>query len=85
VITALAFATVCIFIRCVFRVAELSDGFNGKLANQQESFMVLEGLMMVLAAIALTIYNPGRSFQGKWASTNFSFRHGSKTESDSSA
>jgi len=78
--TAITVATVCIYIRCVYRVAELSGGFNGKLANQQESFMVLEGLMMVLAVIALTIYSPGRSFQGKWASMNFSFRHGSKAE-----
>jgi hypothetical protein len=70
---------VCIFIRCVFRVAELKDGFNGELANQQASFMILEGLMMVLAVIALTVYNPGRSFQGKWVSMNFSFRHGGST------
>ena len=74
----MAFSTLCIFIRCVYRVAELSGGFNGKLANQQETFMTLEGLMMVLAAMALTIYNPGRSFQGKWALVDFSFRRGGK-------
>ncbi|KAK3389578.1 putative RTA1 domain protein [Podospora didyma] len=82
---ALTLATIFIFIRCVFRVAELSDGFNGKLANQQESFMVLEGLMMTLAAIALTVYNPGRSFQGKWTLMNFSFRNSSTKEVESSA
>jgi hypothetical protein len=79
---AIAIATLCIFIRCGFRVVELSDGFNGKLANQQESFMVLEGLMMVIAAIALTIYNPGECFQGKWVLTNYSFRSSRKTKVD---
>ncbi|KAK3367408.1 putative RTA1 domain protein [Lasiosphaeria ovina] len=82
---AVVVATVCIFIRCVFRVAELSEGFNGKLANQQESFMVLEGLMMALAAIALTVYNPGRGFQGKWAAVNYSFWRSSTPASESEA
>ena len=71
----MAIATVCIFIRCVFRVAELSGGFNGDFANNQASFMVLEGLMIVLATIAITAYHPGRCFQGRWASMDFSFRN----------
>lgn len=57
-------------------MAELSGGFNGELANNQATFMVLEGLMMVIAAIALTVYHPGRSFQGKWAQMKSSFRKG---------
>lgn len=36
-------ATITIFIRCVFRVAELSSGFNGELFNDEVAFMVLEG------------------------------------------
>lgn len=41
--TALAVATITIFIRCVFRVAELQSGFNGALFNDEIAFMVLEG------------------------------------------
>lgn len=71
---ALSLATICILIRCIFRVAELSDGFNGKLANQEVTFMVLEGAMVVIACLALTAYHPGKCFQGEWAAANFRMR-----------
>jgi hypothetical protein len=44
--------------------------------------MVLEGLMMTLAVIALTIYNPGKCFQGKWTEMNYNFRQARKEETD---
>ncbi len=77
---ALSLAAVCIFVRCIFRVAELKDGFGGPLANDEITFMILEGTMMVLAATSLTVYNPGRSFQGKWEQMNFSFWQNKKTD-----
>ena len=60
--SALALATLCIFIRSCFRVAELRGGFNGALANQQVTFMILEGAMIVIACIALTMAHPGLVF-----------------------
>ena len=51
---ALAISTVAILIRCSFRVAELSGGFNGSLANNQASFMILDGAMMCIVVILLT-------------------------------
>jgi len=39
-------ATITIFIRCVFRVAELRSGFNGHLFNDEVAFMVLEGYVV---------------------------------------
>jgi hypothetical protein len=68
---ALALATICIFIRSVFRVAELSDGFGGALANQQVTYMVLEGAMIVLACSALTAWHPGPCFGGEWKKADF--------------
>lgn len=41
--SGLIVATLTIFIRCVFRVAELSEGFNGTLFNDEVAFMILEG------------------------------------------
>jgi hypothetical protein len=57
-------ATVCIYIRSIFRVAELSGGFNGYLANNEIIFTVIEGAMIFIAAICLsTIGHPGIGFQ----------------------
>lgn len=41
---SLAAATVFIFARSVYRIAELSEGFHGKLAGNQPLFFVLEGV-----------------------------------------
>ncbi|KAJ4379108.1 hypothetical protein N0V86_005150 [Didymella sp. IMI 355093] len=59
-------ATVLIFVRCVYRVAELWDGFGGRLANHEASFMVFEGPMVFLAVTALTWFHPGRVFGDLW-------------------
>ncbi|OOO05032.1 RTA-like protein [Aspergillus oryzae] len=45
----LAIATLTIFIRSIFRVAELNGGFSSDLANDEVAFMILEGAMMVIA------------------------------------
>lgn len=73
-IPALFASTLFIFIRSCYRVAELKEGFDGKLANQQVSFMILEGMMILLAVIPLTILHPGVAFQGSWRQANFKIR-----------
>ncbi|KII88204.1 hypothetical protein PLICRDRAFT_110372 [Plicaturopsis crispa FD-325 SS-3] len=83
---ALAFAVVCIFVRSCFRVAELKEGFSGALANDEITFMILEGTMISLAVIALTVFHPGVCFQGYWEEVNFKLRGkvgGSKSGSSS--
>jgi hypothetical protein len=63
---ALLAATILIFVRSIYRVAELWDGFNGKLANEEATFMVFEGPMIILAVAALTVLHPGRVFADLW-------------------
>ncbi|KAH8821984.1 RTA1 like protein-domain-containing protein [Xylogone sp. PMI_703] len=65
---ALGAAVVLILIRSVYRVAELQQGFNGPIANDQVSFMILEGPMVFLAVLAMTVLHPGIAFGGKWSS-----------------
>lgn len=60
-----------IFTRSVFRVAELKDGFNSDLANNEVAFMILEGVMIVIACICLTVFHPGYCFGGKWQDTEW--------------
>lgn len=50
------------FTRSVFRVAELSGGFSGHLANDQVSYMILEGAMIIIASLVLTIMHPEIGF-----------------------
>ena len=59
-------ATVATFVRSCFRIAELRGGFGGRLANQQVSFMILEGAMIAVAVLALTVAHPGFVFKGCW-------------------
>ena len=67
IVTALAIAVLTIFVRSCFRVAELQTGFNGKLANEEIPFMILEGGMITIASIALTIWHPGLVFRAFWS------------------
>lgn len=62
----LAISTLTVFTRSVFRCAELKDGFQGHLANDQITFMILEGAMVAIAVILMTAVHPGIAFQGNW-------------------
>lgn len=59
---ALALATILLLIRAGFRVAELSGGFAGKLAQKQVLFMVLDGAAVLSACILLMVFHPGVAF-----------------------
>ncbi|KAL6231529.1 hypothetical protein BDW75DRAFT_42576 [Aspergillus navahoensis] len=60
----LAIATLLIFIRSIFRVAELNGGFGSDLANDEVSFMILEGAMMVVACGGMSLFHPGLCLHG---------------------
>ncbi|KAJ9603147.1 hypothetical protein H2200_012442 [Cladophialophora chaetospira] len=49
----LSFAMICILIRCIYRIDELSEGYSGPLIGDEGLFIGLEGVMVVLAAFAL--------------------------------
>ncbi|KAI1860637.1 uncharacterized protein JN550_011485 [Neoarthrinium moseri] len=64
-------ATLCIFIRTCYRLAELSMGLDSDLANDENAFMVLEGGMVAAAVIAITILHPGVAFERFWPEADF--------------
>ncbi|KAK1980696.1 putative RTA1 domain protein [Colletotrichum cereale] len=70
-IVVLAISTLCIFIRTCYRLAELSMGLDSDLANDEVAFLVLEGAIVAIAVVALSIFHPGVSFQGLWARADF--------------
>ncbi|KAF2085492.1 putative sphingoid long-chain base transporter RSB1 [Saccharata proteae CBS 121410] len=60
---ALAFATLCIFTRSVYRVAELSEGWTGHLISTQKYFIGLEGALVSAAVLSLNFFHPGLCFR----------------------
>ncbi|KAH9208408.1 RTA1 like protein-domain-containing protein [Leptodontidium sp. 2 PMI_412] len=62
-----------ILVRSCFRVAELVDGFRSKLANDEVLFMTLEGGIIILAMLTLTVSYPGRYFRREmWKESGWS-------------
>lgn len=55
-------AIILILARCAYRVAELSDGYFGDLFHDEPLFIGLEGVLIVLAVLALCIGHPGFVF-----------------------
>ncbi|KZP33510.1 RTA1-domain-containing protein, partial [Athelia psychrophila] len=59
-IFALSFSTFFLYIRAVYRLIELSDGWNGTVISTQNYFNVFDGTMVVLAMYTLNFCHPGR-------------------------
>ncbi|KPM42699.1 hypothetical protein AK830_g3899 [Neonectria ditissima] len=55
----LSAAIILILVRCTYRVAELREGYDGDLIKHEIPFIVLEGVMVILAAGALCFGHPG--------------------------
>ena len=60
---ALGVATICIFWRSVYRVAELSKGWNGPLMYRQDLFIGFEGVMIAVACLVLNVFHPSLCFR----------------------
>lgn len=51
-------STLLIFVRCYYRVVELSGGWKGNLMKNQALFIVCEGVFVLIASLLLTIGHP---------------------------
>ncbi|KAF4625683.1 hypothetical protein G7Y89_g12481 [Cudoniella acicularis] len=61
-LASLTLSTLCIFVRSVYRVAELSEGWTGHLIQQEWLFVGLEGVMVVVAVVVLNAFHPAFCF-----------------------
>ncbi|KAF4982340.1 hypothetical protein FZEAL_2016 [Fusarium zealandicum] len=55
-------AIILVLARCIYRVAELREGYDGDLIKHEIPFILLEGVVIVLAAVALFFGHPGLVF-----------------------
>lgn len=51
-----------ILIRCIYRIPELTGGWRSEIMRNETEFIVLEGVMIVLSCLALTVFHPGYCF-----------------------
>ncbi len=54
-----------IYIRCVYRVVELAEGWSGYLITHELFLFFLDALMIALTAFLLIIFHPGIVFDGR--------------------
>ncbi|KAG5353335.1 hypothetical protein C0989_008059 [Termitomyces sp. Mn162] len=55
----IAFCTLCLFIRSVYRVIELAGGWLGRIIRTEVYFNVLDGAMITLALYTFNFIHPG--------------------------
>ncbi|KAF8212653.1 RTA1 like protein-domain-containing protein [Mycena galopus ATCC 62051] len=58
-IGAMAFNLLCLFIRAIYRVIELKEGFRGRIMQTEVYFSVLDGGMIALAIFTFNFAHPG--------------------------
>ncbi|KAH8827430.1 RTA1-like protein [Flagelloscypha sp. PMI_526] len=56
----ISFNTFCLFIRAIYRLIELSDGWTGEIITTEKWFNIFDGTMVVLAIWSLNLAHPGR-------------------------
>ena len=52
-VAAVTVAFTTIFIRCVFRIAELADGWKSPIMQNEAEFIVFDGVYVLLASLSL--------------------------------
>jgi len=59
---SLAFSALLIFMRSLYRVAELSEGWKGHLMTTEKFVMWLEAIPVAVAGLLLSVFHPGNCF-----------------------
>ncbi|TEB22954.1 RTA1-like protein [Coprinellus micaceus] len=59
-VSGLAFTTLVLFIRAIYRTIELADGWTGRIIRTEIYFIVLDAIMIVVGMYTMNIVHPGR-------------------------
>ncbi|KAJ5765249.1 hypothetical protein N7520_004808 [Penicillium odoratum] len=62
---AFSVATIMVYLRTIFRLAETAEGLGGKLSTNEIFFACLEFAPIALVVLLLGIFHPGRCFGAK--------------------
>ncbi|AWU77660.1 hypothetical protein CAS74_002370 [Pichia kudriavzevii] len=80
-IIGVSFVVLLIFIRSVYRLAEISEGWSSKATTDEIYFMILEGLMVSLASCVISVLSPGLAY-GRGAHLQMTRRKKNEEEFD---
>ncbi|RVX66720.1 hypothetical protein B0A52_09533 [Exophiala mesophila] len=56
---AILLAYTTILIRCIYRLPEMSGGWGNELMRKENEFLILDGMMVAIACVAMTVFHPG--------------------------
>ncbi|KXS95726.1 hypothetical protein AC578_10755 [Pseudocercospora eumusae] len=59
---AFCLAFVMIFVRCIYRLPEMAGGWGNALMRNEKEFLVLDGAMIAIATVLMTVAHPGIFF-----------------------
>ena len=82
-LSGLALAYLTVFTRCVYRIAEMANGWSNPIMQSEDDFIALDSVMVLLATAALTLFHPGYCFPR--LSDSFAKRGDSMTEEKKNA
>jgi len=66
-LTGLVVAYTTVFIRCIYRIAEMSGGWGNPIMQNQLAFVLCDGCMCAVAVLALNFAHPGFLFKQSYA------------------
>lgn len=55
-------AYLAVFIRCIYRIAEMAGGWGNRIMQDEPSFLVLDSSLVLVTAFLLTFFHPGLLF-----------------------
>ncbi|KEF59019.1 uncharacterized protein A1O9_03862 [Exophiala aquamarina CBS 119918] len=84
---AIALAYTTILIRCIYRIPEMAGGWGNPLMRNETEFLLLDGMMVAISCVAMTVVHPGYFCKPGFFDVNFknSKDVGSQSEEDNSA
>ncbi|KAK5796114.1 hypothetical protein VI817_005399 [Penicillium citrinum] len=58
VLLALYIVSILILVRCIFRLVEYRDGFNGPIMTNEVYMYIFDALLMFIAMVVMNVYHP---------------------------
>ncbi|KAK0120004.1 hypothetical protein ONS95_011422 [Cadophora gregata] len=58
---------IAIFLRCIYRIAEMAGGWRNPIMQDEVSFIILDGVLCWIAVLVLNIFHPGFLFKESYA------------------
>ncbi|KAL7415339.1 RTA1 like protein-domain-containing protein [Mrakia frigida] len=74
VVFGLSLTTLLIFVRSLYRTAELSQGWSGPIISSELLFNVLDGAMIICSLVTLNVLHPGRLLETRTRNVSLGMR-----------